>query len=452
MNDERKNPVVRDASVRSRDFEEVCLGFDAETAKAEAARCLNCKNAPCRKGCPVGVNIPLFISLVKRGDNAGAKRAILADSNLPSICGRVCPQESQCEKLCVRGIKGEPIAIGQLERFAADNARIPLEKAPPSGRRVAVVGSGPAGLTCAGDLAKAGVEVTVYEAFHKPGGVLVYGIPEFRLPKELVKREISSLEGLGVKFVTDAVVGKTLGVEELYESYDAVFIGTGAGLPMFMGIPGENLNGVFSANEYLTRVNLMKAYLDSSDTPVYRAKKAVVVGAGNVAMDAARTALRMGAEVTVVYRRSRAEMPARAEEIVHAGEEGITFRLLSNPVRINGENGFVKSVTCVEMELGEPDASGRRSPVVKENSEFTLECDMLVMALGTSPNPLLTSSFKKLELGRKGVIVASEETAETSVKGIYAGGDAVTGSATVIKAMGQGKLAARSILKSFENA
>lgn len=452
MNNVRNKPLVRDASVRSRDFEEVCLGFDAKAAKAESERCLNCKNAPCRTGCPVGVNIPLFISLLKGGDTGGAKRAILADSNLPSICGRVCPQESQCEKFCVRGIKGEPVAIGQLERFVADNADIPLEKAKATGKRVAVVGSGPAGLTCAGDLAKAGVEVTVYEAFHKLGGVLVYGIPEFRLPKELVRKEISSLEGLGVKFVTDAVIGKTLGVKELTESYDAVFIGTGAGLPMFMGIPGENLNGVFSANEYLTRVNLMKAYLDTSDTPVYRAKKAVIVGAGNVAMDAARTALRMGAEVTVVYRRSRAEMPARAEEIVHAEEEGIVFHLLSNPVAINGENGFVKSVTCVEMELGEPDASGRRSPVVKEGSEFTIECDMLIMALGTSPNPLLTSSFKELQLGRKGVIIADETTGETSVKGVFAGGDAVTGSATVIKAMGQGKLAAKSILKMFENA
>jgi len=447
----RNSPIVRDANERAKDFNEVCLGFDFDTAKLEAERCLNCKNAPCMKGCPVGVKIPDFISLVKSGDIDGAKGIILKDSSLPAVCGRVCPQENQCEKYCVRAIKGQPVAIGLLERFVADNADVPSKKEQSINKKVAVVGSGPASLACAGDLAKAGVDVTVFEAFHKLGGVLVYGIPEFRLPKSLVEKEVSSLTEIGVKFEKDVVVGKTVGVDELLSEYDAVFIGTGAGLPMFMNIEGENLNGVFSANEYLTRVNLMKAYLNNSDTPVFRSKKAVVVGAGNVAMDGARTALRMGADVTVVYRRGREEMPARAEEIVHAEEEGVKFNLLTNPVRINGENGFVKSVTCVKMRLGEPDSSGRRSPVVIEGSEFDIECDMILMALGTSPNPLLTSSYKQLELGRKGVIVVDEETCQTSVKGVYAGGDAVTGSATVIRAMGQGKRAAKAILDSFKN-
>ena len=439
-------PVVRSVKERRRDFNEVCLGFGLASAQREAERCLHCKAAPCMKGCPVGVKIPTFISLVKTWDIAGAKKAILEDNSLPAVCGRVCPQENQCEKLCVRAKLDRPVAIGQLERFVADNVDVSTDITKKSGKRVAVVGSGPAGLSCAGDLARAGVEVTVYEAFHKLGGVLVYGIPEFRLPKRLVEKEIASLEKIGVTFVTNAVIGKTLSMEELLGEYDAVFIGTGAGLPMFMGIEGENLNGVFSANEYLTRINLMKAYNSESDTPVFRAKKAVVVGAGNVAMDAARTALRMGAEVTIVYRRGKEEMPARAEEIVHAEEEGAEFKLLCNPVKINGENGFVKSVTCVKMALGEPDASGRRSPVEIAGSEFDIECDMLLMALGTSPNPLVTSSFPALQTGKKGVIIA-DENGQTSVEKVYAGGDAVTGAATVIRAMGQGKAAAKAILE-----
>lgn len=447
----RSTPVIRDAGERAKDFKEVCLGFDAATARAEAERCLGCKNAPCVKGCPVGVKIPSFISLVKQGDIDGAKRVIFEDSTLPSVCGRVCPQENQCEKFCVRGVKGQPVAIGLLERFVGDNGSAQSVIAPPMGKSVAVVGSGPAGLACAGDLIKAGVAVTVYEAFHKTGGVLVYGIPEFRLPKALVESEVEALSAMGVRFERNVVVGKTLGIDDLLKSHDAVFIGTGAGLPMFMGIPGENLNGVFSANEYLTRVNLMKAYLEDSDTPVYRAKKAVIVGAGNVAMDAARTALRLGADTTIVYRRGREEMPARHEEIVHAEEEGVKLMLLTTPVAVNGENGFVKSLTCAKMMLGEPDASGRRSPVMIENSEFEIECDMLIMALGTSPNPMLTSSCKQLALGRRGVITADEQTLETSIKGVYAGGDAVTGSATVISAMGQGRRAAQAIIKSFNS-
>lgn len=449
----KKNlPLTRDANERAKDFEEVSLGFNQEIALREAERCLNCKNPPCVKGCPVGVKIPQFISLVKGGDIVGAKRAILADSSLPSICGRVCPQESQCEKFCVRGVKGEPVAIGLLERFVADSASVKRDRSERLGKKVAVVGSGPAGLACAGDLALGGVDVTVFEAFHKLGGVLVYGIPEFRLPKALVEKEIKSLTEIGVRFETNVVVGKTIEVKELIEEYDAVFIGTGAGLPVFMGIEGENLNGVFSANEYLTRINLMGAYKEDSDTPVFKSKKAVVVGAGNVAMDSARTALRMGAEVSLVYRRSREEMPARAEEILHAEEEGVKFNLLTNPVRINGQDGFVKSVTCVKMALGEADETGRRTPVAIEGSEFDIECDMLIMALGTSPNPLLTSSFKELKTGKKGVILIDEETSQTSVDEVYAGGDAVTGSATVIRAMGQGKKAALQILKKLKTS
>ena len=444
----RNSPVVRNPEERAKDFSEVCLGFTEKTAYAEAERCLNCKNAPCMKGCPVGVNIPKFILLVRGRDVSGAKKAILADSSLPAICGRVCPQETQCESKCVRGIKGEPVAIGLLERFVADNAEVDYKRAASCGKKVAVAGSGPASLSCAGDLAKAGVDVTVFEAFHKTGGVLVYGIPEFRLPKKLVEKETRELEKLGVEFSTDVVIGKTLTIDELLEEYDAAFIGTGAGLPMFMNIEGENLNGVFSANEYLTRVNLMKAYDKNSKTPVYRAKKAVIVGAGNVAMDAARTALRLGAEASLVYRRSRTEMPARAEEIVHAEEEGVKLNLLCNPVRINGENGFVKSVTCIRMELGEPDASGRRSPVPVAGSEFDIECDAVIMALGTSPNPLISRSFPSLETGRKGVIVTDEE-GRTSQPRLYAGGDAVTGAATVINAMGQGRKAAKAILSDL---
>ena len=447
-NEKRNSPVVRDPKERACDFKEVSIGFTESAAKAEAERCLNCKNAPCMKGCPVGVHIPNFISLFKSGDIVGAKRAILNDSSLPAICGRVCPQETQCESKCVRGVKGEPVAIGLLERFVADNAEVVMERKEPCGKKIAVAGSGPASLSCAGDLVKAGANVTVFEAFHKTGGVLVYGIPEFRLPKKLVEKEVEGLKKLGVNFVTDAVIGKTLSIGELLEEYDAVFIGTGAGLPMFMNIPGENLNGVFSANEYLTRVNLMKAYDKNSKTPVYRAKKAVVVGAGNVAMDASRTALRLGAEVSLVYRRSRAEMPARAEEIVHAEEEGVKLNLLCNPVRINGENGFVKSVTLIRMELGEPDASGRRSPVPVQDSEFDIECDAVIMALGTSPNPLVTRSFPEIQTGRKGVI-ATDECGRTNVKNLYAGGDAVTGAATVISAMGQGRKAASAILEDL---
>ncbi len=442
-------PRVRDAAERIKDFKEVCLGFDAESARAEATRCLGCKNAPCVAGCPVGVKIPAFISLIKSGDIQGAKRTILMDNSLPAVCGRVCPQETQCESACVRGKASRPVSIGLLERLAADNADARPAPAPSNGKRAAVIGSGPAGLSFAGELAANGVEVTVFEAFHKFGGVLVYGIPEFRLPKSLVAKETEALSRLGVRFVKDAVIGKSIMPAQLVKEYDAVFIGTGAGLPMFMGIPGENLNGVFSANEYLTRVNLMRAYDTNADTPVFRAKKAVIVGAGNVAMDSARTALRMGADVTVVYRRGREEMPARREEIKHAEEEGVRFELLTNPVAVNGENGFVKSVTVISMRLGEPDASGRRSPVPVEGSEREIECDMLIMALGTSPNPLLVSAFEGLATGRKGVITV-DENGMTNVENVYAGGDAVTGSSTVISAMGQGKRAARAFLKKIK--
>ncbi len=450
----KKNPMPsQDAKVRARNFDEVALGYTKEMAIDEAERCLNCKKPLCVEGCPVGISIPSFIEKVKKGEFEAAYRVITESSSLPAVCGRVCPQESQCEGKCVRGIKGEPVAIGRLERFVADyhnenNTEAPVRPAS-NGRRVAVVGSGPSGLTCAGDLAKKGYDVTVFEALHTAGGVLVYGIPEFRLPKAIVAKEIETLKALGVRIAVNTVVGKTVSVEELMreEGFEAVFIGSGAGLPRFMRIPGENLKGVYSANEFLTRVNLMKAYREDSTTPIYRAKRAVVVGGGNVAMDAARSALRLGAEkVYVVYRRSMEELPARREEVEHAIEEGVEFCLLNNPTEILGdENGFVRAIKCVKMELGEPDASGRRSPVVIPDSEFELECDAVIMSIGTSPNPLIKATTEGLEVNRRGGIVVAEETGKTSLEGVYAGGDAVTGAATVILAMGAGKTAAKAI-------
>ena len=442
----------QDPAVRAHNFDEVAIGFTAELARDEASRCLGCKNAPCMKGCPVGVRIPEFLALVKQGDYEKAGEVIKSTNSLPSVCGRVCPQEEQCEKNCVRAKIDGAVSIGGVERFVGDFMLTVPSKArdiEPCGKRVAVVGSGPSGLTCAAQLAAKGVEVTVFEAFHKAGGVLVYGIPEFRLPKKLVEAEANKLKDLGVKFELDTVIGKTITIDELLAEYDAVFIGSGAGLPMFMNVPGENLNGVFSANEYLTRVNLMGAYDENAITPVQRGKNVVVVGAGNVAMDAARTALRMGAEsVTVVYRRGREEMPARKEEIRHAEQEGVKFAFLTNPVRFDGENGWVKDATCIRMELGAPDASGRRSPVPIEGSEFTVPADMVVVALGTSPNPLIKDSYDKLQTARRGILAVDDDMM-TSVDGIYAGGDAVTGAATVILAMGAGRKAARSILKRF---
>ena len=442
----------QDPAVRAHNFDEVAIGFTAELARDEASRCLGCKNAPCMKGCPVGVRIPEFLALVKQGDYEKAGEVLKSSNSLPSVCGRVCPQEEQCEKNCVRAKIDGAVSIGGVERFVGDFMLTVPSKArdiEPCGKRVAVVGSGPSGLTCAAQLAAKGVEVTVFEAFHKAGGVLVYGIPEFRLPKKLVEAEANKLKDLGVKFELDTVIGKTITIDELLAEYDAVFIGSGAGLPMFMNVPGENLNGVFSANEYLTRVNLMGAYDENAITPVQRGKNVVVVGAGNVAMDAARTALRMGAEsVTVVYRRGREEMPARKEEIRHAEQEGVKFAFLTNPVRFDGENGWVKDATCIRMELGEPDASGRRSPVPVEGSEFTVPADMVVVALGTSPNPLIKDSYDKLQTARRGILAVDDDMM-TSVDGIYAGGDAVTGAATVILAMGAGRKAAHSILKRF---
>ena len=442
----------QDPAVRAHNFDEVAIGFTAELARDEASRCLGCKNAPCMKGCPVGVRIPEFLALVKQGDYEKAGEVIKSTNSLPSVCGRVCPQEEQCEKNCVRAKIDGAVSIGGVERFVGDFMLTVPSKArdiEPCGKRVAVVGSGPSGLTCAAQLAAKGVEVTVFEAFHKAGGVLVYGIPEFRLPKKLVEAEANKLKDLGVKFELDTVIGKTITIDELLAEYDAVFIGSGAGLPMFMNVPGENLNGVFSANEYLTRVNLMGAYDENAITPVQRGKNVVVVGAGNVAMDAARTALRMGAEsVTVVYRRGREEMPARKEEIRHAEQEGVKFAFLTNPVRFDGENGWVKDATCIRMELGEPDASGRRSPVPVAGSEFTVPADMVVVALGTSPNPLIKDSYDKLQTARRGILSVDDDMM-TSVDGIYAGGDAVTGAATVILAMGAGRKAAHSILKRF---
>ena len=450
----KKVPVrEQDPKVRATNFDEVCLGYNKEEAEAEAQRCLNCKNPRCVQGCPVNIDIPGFITKLKESDVKGAYDVIGRSSSLPAICGRVCPQETQCEGKCVRGIKGEPVSIGKLERYVADTARAmgvkPQGAEKTNGHKVAVIGSGPAGLTCAGDLAKMGYEVTIFEALHKAGGVLVYGIPEFRLPKDaVVEKEIENVKSLGVKIETDCVVGKSATIDDLMknEGYEAVFIGSGAGLPKFMGIPGEQAMGVFSANEYLTRSNLMKAFSDQSRTPIMRAKKAVIVGGGNVAMDAARTALRLGAETHIVYRRSEEELPARREEVHHAKEAGIIFNLLTNPVEIHAdENGWVKGITCIRMELGEPDASGRRRPVEVPGSEFYIECDAVIMSLGTSPNPLISSTTAGLEANRRGCIVADEEKGQTSKEGVFAGGDAVTGAATVILAMGAGKAAAKGI-------
>ena len=450
----KKVPVrEQDAKERACNFEEVCLGYNADEAVAEAQRCLNCKNAHCVQGCPVSINIPGFVEKVKEGDFAAAYQVISESSALPAVCGRVCPQESQCEGKCIRGIKGEAVSIGKLERFVADWAREnnirPVGAAEKKGKKVAVIGSGPAGLTCAGDLAKMGYDVTIFEALHEAGGVLVYGIPEFRLPKEnVVKKEIENVLSLGVKIETNVIVGKSVTIDELLneEGYSAVFIGSGAGLPKFMGIPGENANGVFSANEYLTRSNLMKAFQADSATPIMESKKVAVVGGGNVAMDAARTALRLGAEVHIVYRRSEEELPARVEEVHHAKQEGIIFDLLTNPVEIlEDEKGWVKGMKCVRMELGEPDASDRRRPVEIPGSEFTLELDTVIMALGTSPNPLISSTTEGLETNKRKCIVASEENGQTSKAAVFAGGDAVTGAATVILAMGAGKAGAKGI-------
>lgn len=449
----KKVPVrEQEPDVRAKNFDEVCLGYNEEEAKEEASRCLNCKNAQCMKGCPVAIHIPEFINEVKQGNFAEAYKVIGKSSALPAVCGRVCPQESQCEGKCIRGFKGEPVSIGKLERFVADWAREnniePEAPAAPNGKRVAVIGSGPSGLTCAGDLAKLGYDVTIFEALHEAGGVLVYGIPEFRLPKQtVVKAEIENVKKLGVKIETNVVVGKSVTIDELLneEGFDAVFIGSGAGLPKFMGIPGENANGVFSANEYLTRSNLMKAFSDDYDTPIAAGHKVAVVGGGNVAMDAARTALRLGAEVHIVYRRSEEELPARVEEVHHAKQEGIIFDLLTNPVEILvDDNGHVRGMRCIRMELGEPDASGRRRPVEIPGSEFELELDTVIMSLGTSPNPLISSTTEGLEINKRRCIVA-DENGLTTKKAVYAGGDAVTGAATVILAMGAGKAAAKGI-------
>ena len=450
-----KVPVREQApEVRAKNFDEVCLGYNIEEARTEAERCLNCKNPKCVTGCPVNIDIPGFISEIKAGDTEAAYQVISKYSSLPAVCGRVCPQESQCEAKCIRGLKGDAVSIGKLERFTADWAKEhgirPEKSDKKTGKKVAVIGSGPSGLTCAGELAKAGVEVTIFEALHEAGGVLVYGIPEFRLPKDrVVKPEIENVKSLGVKIETNVVIGKSVTIDQLMEEegFDAIFIGSGAGLPKFMGIPGENANGVFSANEYLTRSNLMKAFDENYDTPIIAGKKVAVVGGGNVAMDAARTALRLGAEVTVIYRRSEAELPARVEEVHHAKEEGINFRMLTNPKEILvNENGWVCGIRCTEMELGEPDESGRRSPVEKAGSEFDIEVDTVIMSLGTSPNPLISATTKGLDTNRRKCIVAEESDGATSKPGVFAGGDAVTGAATVILAMGAGKAAARGIL------
>ena len=450
----KKVPVrEQDPKVRATNFEEVCYGYNKEEAMEEASRCINCKNAKCITGCPVSIDIPAFIAQVKEGNFDEAYQIISKSSALPAVCGRVCPQESQCEGKCIRGIKGEPVSIGKLERFVADWAREngvkPQPAAEKNGHKVAVIGSGPAGLTCAGDLAKLGYDVTIFEALHKPGGVLVYGIPEFRLPKDkVVAEEVKNVLSLGVKIETNVIIGKSTTIDELLkeEGFEAVFIGSGAGLPMFMGIPGENANGVFSANEYLTRNNLMKAFRDDYKTPIMRGKKVVVVGGGNVAMDAARTALRLGAEVHIVYRRSEAELPARVEEVHHAKEEGVLFDLLTNPTEILvDENDWVKGIRCIRMELGEPDASGRRRPVEIPGSEFEMDADTVIMSLGTSPNPLISSTTYGLDVNKRKCIIADEEYGKTSKEGVYAGGDAVTGAATVILAMGAGRAGARGI-------
>ena len=442
----------QDPKVRATNFEEVCYGYNVEEAQLESSRCLNCKNPRCVAACPVSVKIPQFISEVAAGNFTRAAEIIAEDSSLPAVCGRVCPQETQCEGSCILGIKGEPVAIGKLERFVADwsreNGGVKPVVAPANGHKVAVIGSGPAGLACASDLAKLGYEVTVFEALHRPGGVLEYGIPEFRLPKDkVVAAEIASVKALGVKIETNVIAGRTVTIDSLLdkEGFDAVFVGSGAGLPRFMNIPGEHYNGVFSANEFLTRNNLMKAYRDDYDTPIHTGKKVVVVGGGNVAMDAARTALRLGAETTIVYRRTENELPARKEEVHHAKEEGIQFAMLTNPVEVIGdENGWVKAVKCIRMELGEPDESGRRSPVEVPGSEFEIETDTVIMSLGTSPNPLIAKTTKGLETNRRGCLIADENGATTR-PGVFAGGDAVTGAATVILAMGAGRKAAAAI-------
>ena len=449
----------QDPKVRATNFDEVCLGYNMEEAMEEASRCINCKNAKCIQGCPVSINIPAFVNAVKEGKITEAADIIAESSALPAICGRVCPQETQCEGKCIRGIKGDPISIGKLERFVADYSRehgyVPKKPETTNGKKVAIIGSGPAGLTCAGDLAKLGYEVTIFEALHEPGGVLTYGIPEFRLPKdEVVQKEIDNVRKLGVKIECNVVIGKSVTIDQLMEEegFEAVFIGSGAGLPKFMGIPGENAVGVFSANEFLTRNNLMKAFRDDYDTPIFRGTKVAVVGGGNVAMDAARTALRLGATTYIVYRRSEAELPARAEEVHHAKEEGIIFHLLTNPTEIlEDEKGWVKGMKCVRMELGEPDASGRRRPVVIPDSEFTLDVDTVIMSLGTSPNPLISSTTEGLEINKWKCIVAEETNGQTSKNGVFAGGDAVTGAATVILAMEAGKAGAKGIHEYLSN-
>ena len=461
MADKKNRVPVREQApeVRAKNFEEVCLGYNKEEAMEEASRCLNCKNARCITGCPVNINIPAFIAEVKEGNFEKASQVIGESSALPAVCGRVCPQESQCEGKCILGIKGEPVSIGKLERFTADWARenniAPIPAKEKKGKKVAVIGSGPAGLTCAGDLAKMGYDVKIFEALHEAGGVLVYGIPEFRLPKQtVVAHEVENVKKLGVEIETNVIIGKSITIDELIneEGYDAVFIGSGAGLPKFMGIPGEQANGVFSANEFLTRNNLMKAFRDDYDTPIHQGKKVAVIGGGNVAMDAARTALRLGAEVHIVYRRSEAELPARAEEVHHAKEEGIIFDLLTNPKEILvDENGHVKGMKVVKMELGEPDASGRRRPVEIPGSEYDMDVDTVIMSLGTSPNPLISSTTKGLEVNKRRCIIAEEETGKTSKDGVYAGGDAVTGAATVILAMGAGKAGAKGIDEYLKN-
>ena len=449
----------QDPKVRATNFDEVCLGYNMEEAMEEASRCINCKNAKCIQGCPVSINIPAFVKAVKEGKITEAADIIAESSALPAICGRVCPQETQCEGKCIRGIKGDPISIGKLERFVADYSRehgyVPKKPETTIGKKVAIIGSGPAGLTCAGDLAKLGYEVTIFEALHEPGGVLTYGIPEFRLPKdEVVQKEIDNVRKLGVKIECNVVIGKSVTIDQLMEEegFEAVFIGSGAGLPKFMGIPGENAVGVFSANEFLTRNNLMKAFRDDYDTPIFRGTKVAVVGGGNVAMDAARTALRLGATTYIVYRRSEAELPARVEEVHHAKEEGIIFHLLTNPTEIlEDEKGWVKGMKCVRMDLGEPDASGRRRPVVIPDSEFTLDVDTVIMALGTSPNPLISSTTEGLEINKWKCIVAEETNGQTSKNGVFAGGDAVTGAATVILAMEAGKAGAKGIHEYLSN-